>query len=765
MTKRIFSRALSLLIAAALLCGLLGTSALARETDFFDAWPDTVDFSTLTYGPADGSEFYGLLEELEAAATEERNNLRIVTLLYQLNEVWTRMYTEYTVCMVAYYRDPSTATEDYVAWSQLMTEAQNAYIEMERTLLESQYGPDVAHAWGSDVETLLAQLTPDSPEQLALLSRDQELVTQYWRVVSASYTVTYGGREWTQADLDADRSLSGKDARAVQDLLHQALNAAAAPILVEMVEVRNQYARSKGYDNYAQYAYEAVYGRDYTLTDARTLYGQVKESIAPMLGTLYLPLTYNQALNVQLLDPYTSDLSQEEMLDLVAPYMERISSEYAALYEYMCQGNLADIGPLDTKLEVGFTTGLPAYSSAVMFNSPYGSYYDIETLTHEFGHYAEYCLSDAEGNGSECIDVAEMDSQMLELLFLEFADEMFQEGGDAYRAAVLYQVINSVVAGCYYDEFQTALYTDGDMTVEEINTLAGELAGEYGISNLFGGDPAYTWVQVNHTFESPMYYMSYATSALSALELFLGAQQDFDAAVDAYLALVARGTGMGYREAVSRAGLTDYFQPGTVTSLAEGLQDYLNREVYDLPAFSDLQGHWAAGAAWCCASVGLFQGDTAGNFLPDQEMSRAQLVTVLWRLMGAPEEDWDIDGYSDVAEGDWYAPGIYWATQVGIASGVSAPGTGEASRFNPEGEITREQLAVMLYRLMEEKEVAPTGVLTGFRDGGEVSSWAQAAMDWAVSCGLLTGKPGDLLDPQGSVTRAEAAAILQRLLV
>lgn len=768
MTKRTSpgARALSLLLTLSLLCGLLGTSALARETDFFDAWPDTVDFSTLTYGPADSTEFDALVAELEQAAAGEGNYLRVVSLLNQMDEVWSRMYTEYTVCMVAYYRDPSTATEDYVAWSQMMTQVQNDYIGVERTLLESQYGPAIARAWGSDVETLLAELSPDSPEQLELLAQEQDLVTQYWDAVTKEYTVEYQGKSWTQAALDTDRSLSDQEARAVQDLLDQAVNAATAPILVEMVDVRNQYARSKGYDNYAEYAYEAVYSRDYSLSDARQLYEQVKEYIVPVFNAQTLPLAYNTTLDSGLLEPYTSDLTQDEMMDLVAPYMEQVSSEYADLFDYMRQGNLADIGPSATKLAVGFTTGLPAYSSAVMFNSPDGSYYDVETLIHEFGHYAEYCLSSAGGDGGDCIDVAEMDSQMLELLFLQFADEMFQEGGDAYRARVIYQVVSSVVTGCYYDEFQTALYTDGDMTVEEINALAGELAQEYGGMSLFGGDPSYTWVQVSHTFESPMYYISYATSALSALELFLDAQEDFDAAADTYLALVARGTGMGYREAVRKAGLTDFFQAGTMADLAQALQAYLNREVYDLSSFADLQNHWAADAAWTCAGVGLFQGDAEGNFRPDQDMTRAQLVTVLWRLMGEPEEDWDTGLYGDVSGDAWYADGVFWATQEGIAGGVNDPLPGQQAYFAPDGVITREQLAVMFYRLINgDVNGDLTGALDGFSDAASVSSWAEAAMDWAVDKGLLTGKPGNLLDPQGSVTRAEAATLIQRLLV
>ena len=755
--RRLAARVLALLLTLAMLCTLTLTTAMARETHFFDAWPDTVNLDELTYGTADASEFYSLLDRLEEASASDGALLQVAELLGLINQEWMSLYTQYTMCTLDYYRDPTSTGEAYAAWSQTMTQAQSAYIEAERTLLESQYGAVIAQAWGSDVETLLAQLTPDSAEQQALLTQAQALVSDYWTAVNAEYTVEYQGRTWTQAQLDTAR-LSAQDAAAIQALLDQALNASAVSILVELVDVRNQYARSKGYDNYAVYAYEVEYARDYTMDQAQTLYEQVKTEIAPLLQDMYLPMVYNSTLDLALLEPYTSNLTQEEMLDLVEPYMNEISSEYAALFRYMRQGNLADIGPSDTKLSVGFTTALPAYSSAVMFNCPDGTYYDIETLTHEFGHYAEYCLSSDQGNGSDCVDVAEMNSQMLELLFLKFADDMFAQGGDAYRAAVLYQVTSAVVTGCLFDELQAAIYTDGDMTADEINDLAGTLAEAYGIDEMFGGDPSYTWVMVNHTFESPMYYISYATSALSSLELFLSAGEDFDAAADTYLAMVARGTGMGYREAVAQAGLTDFFQPGTMAALADGLRDYLQTQVYDLPAFADLEGHWAGADALVCAGVGLFKGDTAGNFNPDSGMSRAELATLLWRLSGAPEGTRQ-SSFQDVDSDDWYADAVLWASDAGIVTGV-----GEG-RFDPEGAVTREQLAVMLARYVLGGEVAAqSSALDGFSDGAIVSSWAAGAVDWAVSQGLLTGKPGNLLDPQGGVSRAEAATLLARLL-
>lgn len=751
-------RILSLLTVAALLCALLSTTALARETDVFDAWPEDVDFNTLTCGPADAGALYALLEELEGACALPDNEAQVLELMDQAGAAWDELNTRYAVCIVAYYRDPVSAAQDYLDWSQLLLEAQNAYLQAERQVLQSQYGKAVAQAMGMDQEELLAMISPDDQKQQELMSRDQELINDYWTAMAQDYQVTWQGQSWTQGELNQADSLSVEEIGEIQRLLDEARNAAAASILGEMVEVRSRYAQSKGYDNYADYAYEQMYYRDYTLDDARRLYAQVKEEIVPLLIQMSAAMGHNEALSQDLLSPYVTDLTQEEQLDLVEPYLDRISSEYADLFRYMRENHLADIGPLDTKLDVGFTTSLPAYRSAVLFNCPSGGYYDVESLFHEFGHYAEFCLSDQLGGGFECVDVAEIDSQGLELLSLDFADEMFPQGGAVYRGYVLAQLLNNVVSGCMLDEFQAALYADGEMTVAEMNALMTRLLEEYGGLDMFGTNSDYNWVQVNHTFESPMYYISYATSALSALELFLDAQTDFDGAADTYLGLVERGTGLSYREAVQAAGLGDIFQTGTVAVLAQELQNYLLDQVYDLSVPRDLDGHWAEESMLTCAAAGLLQGDGAGNFLPDSGMTRSQVVTLLWRLAGCPEVQEQAAAFADVPGDAWYAEAVAWAAQSGIVGGV------DSSRFDPDGAVTREQLAAMLGR-MAGYDGGLTGALNGFADSAQVSSWAAEGTDWAVSAGLLTGKPGGLLDPQGVLSRGEIAALTVRLLL
>ena len=111
-----------------------------------------------------------------------------------------------------------------------------------------------------------------------------------------------------------------------------------------------------------------------------------------------------------------------------------------------------------------------------------------------------------------------------------------------------------------------------------------------------------------------------------------------------------------------------------------------------------------------------------------------------------------------MADGTWYTDAVAWAAANGIVTGVSD------TTFAPDAAITRESLAVILYRYaaMNEQAQGEKGDLTAFADGASVSDWAVDAMAWAVGEGILTGKSGNTLDPQGTATRAEVATILMR---
>lgn len=151
----------------------------------------------------------------------------------------------------------------------------------------------------------------------------------------------------------------------------------------------------------------------------------------------------------------------------------------------------------------------------------------------------------------------------------------------------------------------------------------------------------------------------------------------------------------------------------------------------------------------------LMSGVGENTFSPNANLSRAMLAQILYNLAGRPAAAGTSD-FNDVAEGMWYTNAIAWAAENGVVSGL---GNG---KFGPNDNITREQLAVMLYRYAGSP--AAGGSLDGFADAGKVSGYAQNGFVWATSNGVMSGKGGGMLDPQGLATRAEVAQMLYNYL-
>ena len=124
-------------------------------------------------------------------------------------------------------------------------------------------------------------------------------------------------------------------------------------------------------------------------------------------------------------------------------------------------------------------------------------------------------------------------------------------------------------------------------------------------------------------------------------------------------------------------------------------------------------------------------GVGSGKFEPDGQLTRAQLVTVLYRAAGEPDTGKQVNPFTDVADDAWYTKAVIWAANNGIVNGVAK------NTFAPDDSITREQIAVILYRYAHE-ENTEDGKLTSFPDAKDISGYALEAMNWAVARGSST---------------------------
>ena len=197
-----------------------------------------------------------------------------------MTDRFNELLTEYYFCSLDYMRSPTSCTQG-VCPLQLRLRSGGERLPLRRPggaeqRLRLPFWPG---CWGEGQAQSLLSTSPNTREELALLERETALVNEYWEAVVQEPSVQSGGRTWTRAQADAAYLVGSLEEDAYLTLVGELAagrNGVLAPIYLELVKVRNQYAASKGYDDYVQYAYQTVYGRDYTPEEAALLHRAVK---------------------------------------------------------------------------------------------------------------------------------------------------------------------------------------------------------------------------------------------------------------------------------------------------------------------------------------------------------------------------------------------------------------------------------------------------------------------------------------------------------
>ncbi len=214
-----------------------------------------------------------------------------------------------------------------------------------------------------------------------------------------------------------------------------------------------------------------------------------------------------------------------------------------------------------------------------------------------------------------------------------------------------------------------------------------------------------------------------------------------DATAD-YVAVVGEGV---YRE---------YY-----TTLAEAVAAAGEESVRLLKAFEDVSEEaWYSEAVNYVVTNGLMIGTSNTEFKPESKLTRAMLITTLYRMAGEPTVE-EATPFTDVEEGTWYSDAIAWGYANGIVQGMSD------DTFAPNKELTREQMVTFLYRYAKVAgiEIVAFTDYSNYTDADAVSGYATVAMSWAIAESIIQGVSGDMLAPQGTATRAQVAAVIMRL--
>ncbi len=547
------------------------------QQDYFEpVSPADINFEDIELIHYDTTEFFARVEEYRALGDTEGDEAYtdlIETYEWLYNELLTT-YTQYTLVNILFDINPQDADleEEYHYYDLQLTDMLDAIASASRDILSGPHGEALKQYFGEDMTEALLDYEDMTPRERELNERETALTTSYYNLLSddSACSVTVRGTEYTFESLDeAYYQLEYAEYVKIYYMLEARLNELLGEIYVELVSIRFEQAELDGYDSFADYAYENIYYRDYTTDEARVFEEAVKAELAPA----FFEQVYS---NDRFWDDVSvGSFSTERLLEIVREYGAGISDEALEAFDYMVDHNMYYMENNNIMTDAGYTTSFDEYGAPFIYNHTYNSYRDVSDTAHEFGHYLDAYYHPTENvllSGS-CYDTFEVHSTSMECLVNLRYDEIYGGAGELLQTKQLADTLYSVVMGCIFDEFQQYVYSNPGLSLDEINQAYYDITEAYGMDHSTVNHDYY-WMYVPHNFESPMYYISYATSALTALDIWSTALNDYDAAVDKYLTFVAKGAyDMGYLEILETSGFGTFMDDGYVASVTDPVME------------------------------------------------------------------------------------------------------------------------------------------------------------------------------------------------
>lgn len=543
------------------------------------------EMKELTY---DEDKLYEDIDEITALAEaaleseEAKEEEKVLALYAEIMDEITKAQTCYSLDQIRYYQnvlDEESAVRQQELLEDILDMQDKAYSALAK-ICQSSYKDAMETVLEASVVQSLAEYEEMTEEEKEFYLKEQSLTQEYELAAQEDYYFTYEGEEWSfERFMNEYEQLDQNDYIEIYQGLYREKNSVLGEIYLELVQLRNESAKLEGYDNYAEYAYDALYVRDYSLDDVKELFDEIKKNVVPALydvQDIYYSTDFSALYDLP-------ETTAKEIFEKVSPYLEQIDSELMECYDYMEKYELYDMDPGEGKADIGFTVTLPYYNDAFIFNSPYGHYYDYTTAIHEFGHYNYYFRNTEDIlTQQNNIDLCEIHSQGLEMLYYDYADEIFEgETGDLFRFMEVYQMAENTAQAAMVSEFEIQVYENPGMTLEDMNKLYYNLSAKYGTYYNEKISEVYSWVDISHIFSSPCYYIGYSTSAFSSLDLLTLSEENRHEAVEKYMELTTLPTYVPYCAAVEYVGLRDIFEKGTAKEIIQETVEILKEDVGD----------------------------------------------------------------------------------------------------------------------------------------------------------------------------------------
>lgn len=529
------------------------------------------DFEQLTYQSINLPLAQQLAAEIKQLCHAQENKLLIIEKYQQLDHIKATALANDGLLYI--WRDQDTTDENVkkqylINYEQLLT-LQALCTETVEVIANSPVKELVANhqqfQWALEEE--------ETSHDLALQKlhlAEEELLSQYHDVYYADEAVYIEQKRYTAADLstlEQGSPLYQQVAEKLSSLRKQKL----AEIYCQLVKLRTEEAKLNGYDNYYDYIFQENYGRDYTPKDCLYFYQEVKTHLAP------LEELFNTQLQLQWPDVLPKP-SEENILPLLQEQLTILSPHFAPAMTYLQVHQLYDIEQRKNKRSGGYTLWFNEINQPFLYSGNDSDFLNLLTVIHEFGHFNAYYQLAQTVNFSQTdliCDLAEIHSQGLEILMLPYYEALF--GADNFQWAQLYTLdglLYSITSGCLIAEFEQRIYENPTMTSTQMEQLMADLEKQY---HLLNSGFSKNWTETTHLFETPGYYISYATSAFSAWEIWTESQKDMQQAVKIYEKLLTQSID-NYLDVLKTIGLKSPFAVNSVKNLARQLEDYFSEK-------------------------------------------------------------------------------------------------------------------------------------------------------------------------------------------
>lgn len=468
--------------------------------------------------------------------------------------------------------------------------------EMNHVILNSPYKENMEKEFGEIlIQNMEIGQLLSNEAVLDDMVEESRLANLYSKTVAAA-TVEFQGEACTTSKLtkymqSTDRSVR-KGAFEAWAALFESIAPEVDDIYTKLVSLRSGMAKKLGFESYIPLGYYKRRRYDYTAEDLKVFRKQVREIIVPACEKLYK--RQQETLGIEKLYYYDESISNPEgnacpigdkdyLVGKAQEMYRELSPESGEFFDFMVQYDLFDLEAKQGKRVGGYCTSLPAYHAPFIFANFNGTKGDVNVLTHEAGHaFAGFTASKFQKLPELChstSEINEIHSMGMELWTYPWMESFFGEKAEDYRKDHLSDALMKIPYMVCVDEFQHKVFENPEMTAMERRTVWKELEKVYMPWRDYDGNSFMEmggfWMQKQHIFLYPFYYVDYAMAQIGAFEFYTKMKADRAAAWADYYRLCQAGGSMGYFKLLEYSGLHNLLKDGSVKEALQAVFEEL----------------------------------------------------------------------------------------------------------------------------------------------------------------------------------------------